>query len=395
MKTCPKCNTQHDGNFCPNCGTPSPEAPLETQVSPSNMPPQQAMWNSSPSVTNNTQKSKAGIIIAIVAAALLVVIIIIVIICVALGSTAKKHTSTLSETQSTVESEIESTSSNGLMDFDESTNILETFQGVSYQVPESWTKQDGTEGSLWYYPPRGGLLQVSATEAQATLHNKTMRSAFVDGMKSGMGVDTELQEEEISIDNETAYKYTGTAVINDDEYNTTIIAFDCADGFMVILFATPSDSPYDYLDDFDAILDSIQINENDSSIAEPPAESQTNETINLIGESGTLKYVKHELSTNYEGNPVILIYFDYTNTGEEAENAQLAFHLTTYQNGIECDFDFPADTVEANQNISKKIQPGTTLQIAFAYELQDTQNPVTVEVSELFKDKKQTQILNL
>lgn len=323
------------------------------------------------------------------------VIIIIVVICAVLGSTVKRDTSNMSEMQSTVESKVESTSPNKLMDFDESTNISETFQGVSYQVPESWTKKDGSEGSIWYYPPRGGLLQVSATEAQGTMHNKVMRNSFIDGIKSGMGTDAELNEEEIIVDDEIAYKYTGAAVINNEEYNTTTVVFDCADGFMIILLATPADSPYDYINDFDAILDSVEIGENSSVIAEPSTEPQAEETINLIGESGTLKYIRHELSTNYDGNPVILIYFDYTNTGEEAKNVQFAFHPTVYQNGIQCDFDFPVETVEANKNLSKNIQTGTTLQVAFAYELQDTQNPVTVEVSELLKDKKQTQILNL
>lgn len=119
--------------------------------------------------------------------------------------------------------------------------------------------------------------------------------------------------------------------------------------------------------------------------------------IDFTCEKGNLKYVKHELSTDYEGKPVILIYFDFTNNDDEATTAQFVFDNTVFQNGIQCEFAVLTDSNEAYQNLSKEIQKGTTLQVAYPYVLQDTENPVTLEVEELFSfdGEKQTQELAL
>lgn len=50
---------------------------------------------------------------------------------------------------------------------------------------------------------------------------------------------------------------------------------------------------------------------------------------------------------------------------------------------MECEFGILMDAPEAYQNLSKEIQPGTTLEVAFPYVLTDTTNPVDVEVSSL------------
>lgn len=122
--------------------------------------------------------------------------------------------------------------------------------------------------------------------------------------------------------------------------------------------------------------------------------------INMTNSEGSLVYTKHEVITDYDGNPAIRIYFDYTNTKDEPNSAQMTFYPKAFQNGVECEMAFVADENEASSNLSKEIQSGTTLNVAFEYELADSTNPVTLEVNDqssenLFDDISQEQELAL
>ena len=125
-------------------------------------------------------------------------------------------------------------------------------------------------------------------------------------------------------------------------------------------------------------------------------EKKESKKINLEVEDGKLEYISHEIIQDYEGKPTILIHFNFTNNSDKSTSAQLIFYPKVFQNGVECEFGILMDSPEAYQNLSKEIQPGTTLEVGFPYVLSDTESPVDVEVSslELFGDE-QTQTINL
>lgn len=106
------------------------------------------------------------------------------------------------------------------------------------------------------------------------------------------------------------------------------------------------------------------------------------DTIKIDNSEGTLIYTKHELIEDFDGNPAIRIYFDYTNKKDEASSAQMTFYPQTFQNGVECDMGFVMDENEADSNTAKDIQKDTTLNIAFVYTLQDDSNNVTLKVTD-------------
>lgn len=120
------------------------------------------------------------------------------------------------------------------------------------------------------------------------------------------------------------------------------------------------------------------------------------EKINLDNSEGTLVYTKHELTTDYEDKPAIRVYFDYTNKKEENSYAQMTFYPQVFQNGVECEMGISMEENEAEGNSIKEIQKGTTLNVAFLYTLQDSENPVTLHVEDqssenLFDDIYQEQ----
>lgn len=121
--------------------------------------------------------------------------------------------------------------------------------------------------------------------------------------------------------------------------------------------------------------------------------------INLDNSEGTLKYTNHELSEDYEGNPVIIAYFDYTNKKDETSYSQMTFYPQAFQNGVECDMGILMDENEAYENATKEIQKDTTLNVAFVFSIKDT-SPVTLKVTDqseenLFNNIYQEQELTL
>ena len=138
--------------------------------------------------------------------------------------------------------------------------------------------------------------------------------------------------------------------------------------------------------------------EESTEAPEATEEADPTAPIKVECDEGVLEYLSYEMTSDYEGNPAILIHFNYTNNSDQSAIAQSYFYPQVFQNGVECDMAMLLDAPEAYSNLSKEIQPGTTLEVAFPYVLQDTTNPVDLEVqamSEMFSDKVYKQTINL
>lgn len=120
-------------------------------------------------------------------------------------------------------------------------------------------------------------------------------------------------------------------------------------------------------------------------------------TIDFTCDDFSIKYTNHELSYDYEGNQCLLVYFDFTNNSSDNTSALVTTGITAYQNGVECNSAYyDSSENESVSNYDKNIQPGTTLNIALAFEISDLSD-VTLDVSEAFSfsGQKDTMILTL
>ncbi len=105
------------------------------------------------------------------------------------------------------------------------------------------------------------------------------------------------------------------------------------------------------------------------------------------------------LAEDYEGKPVVIVKYRFTNNSDEATAFWTALDANVYQNDIglnECIFvDDSANYSSDNQ--MKEIKKGATLDVEVAYELNDQTTPIDVEVQELFSfsDKKITKSFNI
>lgn len=104
------------------------------------------------------------------------------------------------------------------------------------------------------------------------------------------------------------------------------------------------------------------------------------------------------LSTDYEGSPVAVVTYSYTNNGTEAQAFDIAFITHAYQNGVEAEkaYVLSDENYEKNNNQSKEIKPGVTIDVMVAYKLNDTTSPVEVEVGQFlsFDNTKVTRTFN-
>lgn len=90
------------------------------------------------------------------------------------------------------------------------------------------------------------------------------------------------------------------------------------------------------------------------------------------------------LTQNYEGKPVVVITYGFTNNASEPQAFWLAIDDTVYQNGVGLEKAYVLDDNdpydEANQN--KEIKSGVSLDVDVAYILNDTETDIEVEAKE-------------
>jgi hypothetical protein len=91
-----------------------------------------------------------------------------------------------------------------------------------------------------------------------------------------------------------------------------------------------------------------------------------------------------EIATDYEGNPIAIVTYGFTNNSDEAAAFYTSITAKAYQGGIETETCyFVGDDVNYNaDNSMKEIKPGATLDVQEAYVLNDTTSDLEIEVSD-------------
>lgn len=102
----------------------------------------------------------------------------------------------------------------------------------------------------------------------------------------------------------------------------------------------------------------------------------------------TVKIGDAETVKDYEGNPAILITYDFTNNDEKAQSFGMSVMPKAFQDGIECKDAYLPSDVKYEDNYMVEIKPGKSITVQRAYKL-DGETAVDVEVTELisFDDK--------
>ena len=133
-----------------------------------------------------------------------------------------------------------------------------------FSVPSSWRMDnEKNPGTTYFYPPSGNgleLLMVVFSESKESI----LKQESVDGLISGLEEGYENYKYTSSAfdknligENYAIIKYSSTVKGND--YNFSMVCFDCDGGFVYFLLGELSNSSHDYSSDFKNIVDSVAI----------------------------------------------------------------------------------------------------------------------------------------
>lgn len=107
--------------------------------------------------------------------------------------------------------------------------------------------------------------------------------------------------------------------------------------------------------------------------------------------------VSHRVVKSFDGSPVILVKYAFTNNSDEAASFDWTIENRLFQNGIELTTTIIVED-DYNSDLSySEIKPGVTLELEKAYSMRDTTSQITVELSKLisFSDKVVTYTIDL
>lgn len=130
--------------------------------------------------------------------------------------------------------------------------------------------------------------------------------------------------------------------------------------------------------------------------AEPVAEPADDGIVNMDTDSFSITYTRHEVGTDYNGNPCLYYYYTFTNKAAENQMAAVATSVKAFQNGVECSTAISMEDKPEIENYMKEVQSGGSLEVCQVYELADMSD-VTIEAQELisFDTAKDTQVIPL
>lgn len=136
-------------------------------------------------------------------------------------------------------------------------------------------------------------------------------------------------------------------------------------------------------DEISQTLNASDSGEADGSSETAQAPAASDGTIDLSNERFSIHYTRNVVSTDFGGEPCLLVYYDYTNNGSGASSAMVDVNLTAYQNGSSLEAAIPANSDSAIDAFMKEIQPGETVNVCQAFSLQDM-SAVTLQAVDAF-----------
>lgn len=298
--------------------------------------------------------------------------------------------------------------------FNEETNQTITFHGINFSIPAYYDFLDpsSTETQLRYYPENenyASQLWLYAEDTDITPADfRAGKQAAVEGVIEMTFASTDADYTKESSEDVTVAGLSGWHITFSAQLDKTsgtghavIIHSIYAKKIIMILQLTDSSdqSDFDYDADFIKILESATLvkEESKGSISNKPGESTDSpkpSSGEMIG-SGNLgdNYVEikgGQLATDYEGNPVCIITYSWTNNSDETTSAMYEISEKAFQDGVELDsayFILDSSIYDSGSSM-KDVRPGATADIQCAFVLANQTSDVEFELSELFNFSK-------
>lgn len=105
-------------------------------------------------------------------------------------------------------------------------------------------------------------------------------------------------------------------------------------------------------------------------------------SIDITTDKFSVRFKQFAVSKDYGGNSCLMIYYDYTNSGDSQSSAFVDFTLQASQNGESLEGTYPEANDTAVDNYMNTIAPGKTVTVCQVFLLKDTTSDVTLQGKE-------------
>lgn len=105
-------------------------------------------------------------------------------------------------------------------------------------------------------------------------------------------------------------------------------------------------------------------------------------SIDITSDKFSVRFKQFAVSKDYGGHPCLMIYYDYTNSGDSQSSAFVDFTLQASQNGESLEGTYPEANDTAVDNYMNTIDPGKTVTVCQVFLLKDTTSDVTLQGKE-------------
>ena len=105
-------------------------------------------------------------------------------------------------------------------------------------------------------------------------------------------------------------------------------------------------------------------------------------SIDITTDKFSVRFKQFAVSKDYGGNSCLMIYYDYTNSGDSQSSAFVDFTLQASQNGESLEGTYPESNDTAVDNYMNTIDPGKTVTVCQVFLLKDTTSDVTLQGKE-------------
>lgn len=121
---------------------------------------------------------------------------------------------------------------------------------------------------------------------------------------------------------------------------------------------------------------------SDTSDQNADSSQGTSSSIDITTDKFSVRFKQFAISNDYGGNPCLMIYYDYTNSGDSQSSAFVDFTLQASQNGESLEGTYPESNDDAVDNYMNTIDPGKTVTVCQVFLLKDTTSDVTLQGKE-------------
>lgn len=116
-------------------------------------------------------------------------------------------------------------------------------------------------------------------------------------------------------------------------------------------------------------------------------------TVIEIPDAGELEYLGSKIVQDEYGDPLLLSWFDFVNTGDYENSVSWCMSIYAYQNEEELwSSSYTYNDVVLDDALYEEIEPGNTLEVCMAYDLNDLVSPVTMTFSDTWEEQEPVEL---